>query len=298
VTESELLARLKAAAADEAAPPELAARILDSVAYRRRLEVRAGLRPARHIAWVSLTSLAALAASGVLWLRGQGGQNIAAEAPASSTPSLVADRGLGGAPASANPCEARVVATGSTPVVDDFEDGDDALSPQDGRNGFWRWARETDAPGTAPALLPVPRPDAKARNKLALHVKGGRLADWGATVEVTFQPPCYDATAYDGLSLQARGPGRIYLALREVSVIPPFEGGTCANDCYNAHVAKLELGSAFRTFEVKWSELRQRGASRPALDPTRLHSIAFLVRAEDTPYDVWLDEVRFLPRRP
>jgi hypothetical protein len=41
----------------------------------------------------------------------------------------------------------------------------------------------------------------------------------------------------------------------------------------------------------------------PPLDASRLHSVAFLIHPEDTPYDVWLDEVRFLttkswPRQP
>ena len=40
------------------------------------------------------------------------------------------------------------------------------------------------------------------------------------------------------------------------------------------------------------------GVDRPALDPSRLHSLAFLIRPEDTPYDVWLDEIRFVVKGP
>jgi hypothetical protein len=69
-------------------------------------------------------------------------------------------------------------------------------------------------------------------------------------------------------------------------------------DCYNSHAAKLELGREWRTYQVRWSELHQRGLGKPPLKPSRLHSIAFLIHPEDTPYDVWLDEVRFLPARP
>jgi hypothetical protein len=47
---------------------------------------------------------------------------------------------------------------------------------------------------------------------------------------------------------------------------------------------------------VRWEQTRQRGKGKPALDPSSLNSIAFLVRPEDTPYDVWLDDVRFVPR--
>jgi hypothetical protein len=120
--------------------------------------------------------------------------------------------------------------------------------------------------------------------------------DWGATVEFDFRPACYDASNYGGVSFQARGPGRIYFAARERSVIPIAEGGSCEADCHNPHVAKVELDAAWRTYQFRWSELRQRGASSSPLDTRRLHSLAFLIRPEDTPYDVWLDDVRFLQR--
>jgi hypothetical protein len=295
----ELLAAVKRAAALEIAPTHLAARVLDSVAYRQRLEAPvATARRARLLRGVAAgTALAGLAAGVWLWAR----------APL-LVPRIAAERSTqasGGAASSAtprttepvqNPCRVHVVAAGRAPLIDDFEDGDDALAPLEHRAGFWRWARESDAPGTAPALIPVPRPAPLERNKLALHVKGGQLCDWGATVEVNFRPPCYDATSYDGLELQARGPGRLYVALREVGDIPPFEGGSCERDCYNAHVAKIDLTRDWRRYPVHWAELHQRGIGKPALEPSRLHSVAFLIRAEDTPYDIWIDDVRFLPK--
>jgi hypothetical protein len=188
------------------------------------------------------------------------------------------------------------VAEGGAALIDDFEDGDDAVARLEQRAGFWRWAREIDAPGTAPALLPSPRPDPTAANRLAIHVKGGALRDWGAVVEVSFRPPCYDASRYAGFTFEARGPGRIYVAPREVSVIPLAEGGTCELDCHNPHVKKLDLTEGWQRYEVRWAETWQRGVGKPALDPSRLNSLAFLVRPEDTPYDVWLDDVRFLER--
>jgi hypothetical protein len=301
VNDAELLDWVKSAAARETAPPELARRVLDTVAYRTRLEAQFTSRRSRRGQALVLVGALALAAGVLLGVKvkapgGPWGPRIAAEpSAAGSAPARVASANRPQAP---DPCVARVVATGSALLTDDFEDADDTLAPLDGRSGFWRWARETDAPGTAPALLPVPRPDAKPHNRLALHVKGAQLFDWGATVEVSFRPPCYDASAYSGISLQARGPGRIFVSVREVDAIPPFEGGTCLQDCYNSHAAKLELGREWRTYQVPWAELHQRGLGKPPLDPSRLHSIALLIHPEDTPYDVWLDEIRFLPPRP
>ena len=296
----ELLAAVKRAAALETAPAHLAERVLASVAYRRRLEapVVAAARRARLargvVAGVALLGLAA----GVwLWAKTSlVSPRIAAERPAQPLSSAGSSVTPPKPETLADPCRAQVAAVGRAPLIDDFEDGDDALAPLEHRAGFWRWARESDAPGTAPALIPVPRPAALAHNKLALHVKGGQLYDWGATVEVNFRPPCYDATSYDGLELQARGPGRLYVALREVGDIPPFEGGTCQGDCYNAHVVKIDLARDWRSYQVHWAELHQRGTGKPALDASRLHSVAFLIRAEDTPYDIWLDDVRFVPK--
>jgi hypothetical protein len=294
----ELLAAVKRAAALETAPTHLAARVLDSVAYRQRLEAPvAAARRARLLRGVVAgVTLLGVAAGVWLWAKSPlVAPRIAAERPA--RPASSARSSVTPLPSAfQDPCRVHVAATGRAPLIDDFEDGDDALAPLEHRAGFWRWARESDAPGTAPALIPVPRPAPLPRNKLALHVKGGPLFDWGATVEVNFRPPCYDATSYDGLELQARGPGRVYVALREVGDIPPLEGGTCEGDCYNAHVVKIDLARDWRGYQVRWAELHPRGIGKPALDASRLHSVAFLIRAEDTPYDLWLDDVRFLPK--
>lgn len=304
MSDEQLIAALKAAARRDAAPPELGVRVLEHVAYRARLEAPLRSQHSRH--WrraLGGVATIGIAAAAWFWVRlPESAPRILAEQPGAASTQALRRPGSASPSASAapivDPCRARVAAPGRAPLVDDFEDGDDVLAPLEQRAGFWRWARESDAPGTAPALLPVPRPDASARNRLALHAKGGQLYDWGATIEVNFRPPCYDATRYQGLALAARGPGRIYVSLREVDVIPAFEGGTCQADCYNSHVAKLELGRDWRSYKVRWAELRQRGIGRPPLDASRLHSIAIMVRPEDTPYDVWLDDVRFIPREP
>jgi hypothetical protein len=85
------------------------------------------------------------------------------------------------------------------------------------------------------------------------------------------------------------------LAAREVRLIPPEGGGTCpGNDCYNVHVKKFDVPAHYVTVQAHWYEMQQRGYGRPPLDPRQLHSIAILVHPEDTPYDLWFDDVRFL----
>jgi hypothetical protein len=258
--------------------------------------------PDAHIAWTLHSTTGTLVASGSVAVPAEAlsiNLPIAAEHPDPARKSVAASGATPSAPAhtmqpAVDLCLSVARGSGSEPLIDDFEDGDDAIRPLEGRAGFWRWPREIDAPGTAPALIPVPRPDATRGNRLAQHVKGGKLLDWGATIEFDFRPACYDASQYAGVSFQARGPGRIYFAARERSVIPIAEGGNCQSDCHNPHVLKVELESGFRTYQVRFAELRQRGLGKPLLDTHRLHSLAFLIRPEDTPYDVWVDDLRFL----
>lgn len=295
-SDDQLLERLQTAVRGETAPAHLAERVIDSVEYRQRLQAPfEPARRARRLALVGGSALALAAAVALFFRSPSPNPRIAPEQTARAASAVGSAPRV--EPPLAAPCRERVVASGAFPLLDDFEDGDDALPPLDQRSGFWRWARESDAPGTAPALIPVPRLGGQARQGLALHVKGGRLFDWGATVEVNFQPGCYDATAYAGIKLQARGPGRVFVALREVGVIPVAEGGSCEHDCHNPHVAKLELSSDWRSYEVRWSELRPRGLNTAPLDASRLHSVAFLIHPEDTPYDVWFDDVRFLTKQ-
>ncbi|MEI9952185.1 MAG: hypothetical protein WDO74_25170 [Pseudomonadota bacterium] len=301
--ERQALERMLDAARDETPPPELGERVLEQLAYRSRLERIAVLprrRGYRAAVW-SLTVLAAGLLLVVVTRKPSADMAISAEhagsaSKASAAPASAPSPARQAAPLAKDPCLALAPVAGSAPAIDDFEDGDDEIRPLEGRAGFWRWAREIDAPGTAPALIPVPRPDATRANRLAQHVKGGQLVDWGATIEFDFRPACYDASQYVGVSFQARGPGRIYFAPRERSGIPIAEGGSCEVDCYNPHVAKIELEPVWRTYQVRWTEVRQRGIGKPPLDARRLHSLAFLIRPEDTPYDVWLDDVRFLQR--
>ncbi len=324
--DEQLFESLRSAAQHERAPSGLDERVLGHVAYRKRVDAarlplpapeepsraapeargvpRSAFAFALGAAAAALLALVLKSQTGMPSIaaersRATGGESAATPPTArraGTSPEGSTAPGQNTAAAANDVCAGRGVASGTAPLIDDFDDGDDAITSNEQRVGFWRWAREIDEPLSAPALLPVPRPGHSATNRLALHVKGGQLVDWGATVEFTFRPSCYDAAKYAGIAFQARGPGRIYVSPREVGVIPLKEGGTCESDCYNPHVKKVELGSEWASFEVRWAEVRQRGFGKAPLDPSRLNSLAFMVRAEDTPYDVWLDDVRFIPR--
>ncbi len=198
----------------------------------------------------------------------------------------------------AHPCERRFHAAGGLALIDDFEDGDGHVHEAEGRSFLWLLHFDYDQEGE---VTRVPRPEptegADRTNRRALHLTGETLRDWGAVLDLPFSPHhCYDASAYAGLRFRAKGPGRVFVGAREVRVVPTRWGGTCQEDCYNVHAAAVFLDSDWKQYDVRWSEMRQRGYDTPPLDPTSLHSLQWHVHGEDTPFDFWIDDVRFIEK--
>jgi hypothetical protein len=150
--------------------------------------------------------------------------------------------------------------------------------------------------GSFNPLAPSKRERAMRNNRYALHAVGEELLNWGAVIQFSFQPTCYDISAYSGITFSAKGPGRLYVGVREVSVVPIHYGGTCTHDCYNSHQKKVDLAARWQTYTVLWNEMRQRGYETMPLDPRRANGFAFLVQASDTPYDLWFDDLKFVSR--
>ncbi|MBN2194802.1 MAG: hypothetical protein JW751_18445 [Polyangiaceae bacterium] len=263
-----------------------------------------------HRAWGNKVPILALAAVGMVVCLGVGvwlGDSNAKRAAGSGTGSMsvqpepVFRVAFAGAAASATalalgPCAQRYRAAGLAPLIDDFEDGDSTPLPSEGRFRDWFLFFDYDREGqVARTLVPETAPGREGGQ--ALHLAGKKLQDWGAVLELSFAPYfCYDASAYGGVTFRARGPARLSVGVRENRVVPTKWGGTCEKDCYNAHVEVVELTDRWQRYKLPWSVLRQRGYDMPPLDPATLHSIQFLVHAEDTPFDFWLDDVAFLPR--
>jgi len=195
-----------------------------------------------------------------------------------------------------DPCQVSNRGDGSHPEIDDFEDGNPLIEAAEGRFGVWSMFKDSDTPGNFEALTPTRLPNATRRNRYALHVSGGELLDWGASIQFDLRPSCYDAGAYSGLSFRAKGPGRVYVGVRQISVVPVEYGGTCTKDCYNVHQKKVDLSARWETYTVAFSDMRQRGYGTPQLDASRINGVGFLVQPADTPYDFWIDDVKFVPR--
>jgi hypothetical protein len=208
-------------------------------------------------------------------------------APSHSLPSAAASE------RASDPCRDATRAAGESPLVDDFEDKNELVALLEGRNGYWVLITDTDPESSESVLLPSLRPAAVPTNRYALHLSGERRTRWGASAQVDLGPSCYDASAYRGIAFDVRGPGRLLAGVRAVDAVPSDRGGTCTLDCYESHLSPVEATDAWTHHELAFSDLHQRGKTEPA-DPHRLSSLEFLVRPEDTPYDLWIDNVSFL----
>ncbi len=123
-------------------------------------------------------------------------------------------------PVVVDPCVNHVRATGAQPLIDDFEDGNPLIGSFENRVGLWGLYKDTDPLGANMPLTPTLRPQPTPGNRFALHAVGGEFRDWGAIVQFDFQPSCYDASVYGGIAFSAKGPGRVYVGIQEVRVVP------------------------------------------------------------------------------
>ncbi|HEX6766339.1 MAG TPA: hypothetical protein VF103_12695 [Polyangiaceae bacterium] len=198
------------------------------------------------------------------------------------------------------PCPRVVVAAGREPLLDDFEDGNARLFIAEGRAGTWR----TNAPpGTKlsppPGALafPIAIPQGRGDSKKALRLTAQRFKEGAASLVADLAPPrgCYDASVYAGVSFFARGRARIGFRVTMIDAMEKRWGGLCEARCYDSHAKWLDSGADFRRYEIRWSELEQAGwGTAVPFDPRRILNVDFSVDAADSPFEVWIDDVRFL----
>lgn len=279
--------------------------------YRRhRAAVRAG--------WVALGGGVALAAGALFWIRAhslpelqlarelpsanqRGAASPASQAmPAQSagpTPSASASARAG----ELEPCTPAMRAAGTEPLIDDFEDNDARISSVEHRAGFWsasndNTGKQRPAPGGPLAMTRIP--GGRGASQFALHTSGSKFTKWGALLAADFSPRrCYDASAYAGLVFFARGRGSFNVVAKMTQIAPEEFGGSCKHDCYDSHRATIPLSNEWQERRVTWAELKQKGFGQNVpFDPRSLLSLEFTVAPEQTPFDLWIDDIRFLER--
>ncbi len=194
--------------------------------------------------------------------------------------------------------ECGVGATGDDPLIDDFEDGDLRAHVGDARDGEWYvYTDETD--GCIDLGI-------ESDDSSVLHAQGQGFSNWGAGFGLSFkwnparQTNClYDAKAYSGIRLRARGNAALRLAIGTKTSTFESLGGNCpdAEGCFDRYGRALSLTSKWQTFQIDFCSLAQEGWGTGLLpfSPDEVTALDFLVRSTNH-FDVWVDDIEFIPR--
>ena len=199
-------------------------------------------------------------------------------------------------------CPRLVVARGDAPLLEDWEEHDSRVAPLDGRGGNWITYDDgtgTQTPPDKSPLFPTRIAGGRPGNTRALHVVGGKFTNWGVTFGAELaDAACYDASAYAGIEFWAKGPGVVKVGFQMLDDQDVKYGGLCNVDCYNTHRKVIDLDNTWKHYAVRWEELRQLYEAGPplAFDPGRVRFLEFGIAPEDTPFDLWIDDVAFLRR--
>jgi hypothetical protein len=286
---------LEAACEDQ---PEGAARrlIIEQVVAEHRA-------PRRLPRWLGIGGAALAAAAGVALLHGRASPPLAVspESSPSEPPSALTPQPSPSALSPFAPCAPAAVADGHTPLIDDFEDGDTRMAMVEHRAGTWLTFNDgTGAQFPKPGLLSAATriPGGRGESHFGLHSSGGKFHKWGANLSLELNPRrCYDASAYAGIEFWARGRGELRLVVQMTQVVSEEFGGSCTEQCFDAHAKNIKLSRDFEHVVVRWEELRQAGFGPPLpFDARSLFSVAFSVLPEQTPFDFWIDDVSFVQR--
>ena len=134
---------------------------------------------------------------------------------------------------------------GDVPVadmIDDFEDGNNALLPNGGRQGYWYVYNDGAGTQTPPAVAVVPQNGGAAGTGKAMRTTGSGFSVWGAGIGVDLNNPgdgmggngtkmAWNAAGYTGLVVMAKGSGSLRVVVQTTATVPLAEGGSCAADC-------------------------------------------------------------------
>jgi hypothetical protein len=159
---------------------------------------------------------------------------------------------------------------GLLPLIDDFEDGDAQLLPNDGRNGSWSVGQDGSGMITT-AIPPVPELGGADGSGRAMHLKGIRFA--------------------------ARGFGKLRVILMQQNLAPGHPCSTCettSGECGQLYSTEILLSSSWSPVIIDWASLQAPTVIDTPFAPDQLMTLQFEMPAPD-PFDLWIDDLSFTP---
>jgi len=238
-------------------------------------------------------------------------QQAAAEAPAASAHHAFGGEraAFGETPSGATVSQAvgrcqNVPALDRDPLLADFEQDSVFLRPVPQRYGTWFAGNDGSPEGKQEPDSFAAERGGYAGSNYALHYKVHGFSEWGSVIgfvlrytpEEGIRCP-YNVTGYGGLSFMAKGKGRIRVKLGTPETTPADMEGRCQKGCWDEHGSFVFLNEEWTEHRIVWSAFAQQGWGTVArLNLNEVMSVNFAVGRDDQPAELWLDDVKFLPR--
>jgi hypothetical protein len=199
---------------------------------------------------------------------------------------------------------------GDEDLIDDLEDGDDAINEANGRLGGWyTFHDDTGGTQTPPDTGFTPSPGGAGDSAYAASTTGSGFTEWGAGMGFDLNNPeavgetgmrgPYDVSGYSMVAFSAKGNVLIRVALETLAVIPVDRGGSCVagateeEACDDLHGVNLALTDDWKDYTISFSQLRQGGWGKAfPFEPEQATALLFQTE-KDLEFDFAVDDVRF-----
>lgn len=197
---------------------------------------------------------------------------------------------------------------GAEMVLDDVEDGDDAILGADGRVGYWFSYKDDADSGSSVSLPMAMTPGANAStHAIVVAGKSSSTAEYGpgfgfpllgvelGSSGASLSCP-YDVSSYSGISLwlKATGVTSLEVLIPTSATTPSAEGGVCATDCNDHFARSVSVSSTWALVEIPFSSLTQGGwGAVTTFDAHRVTGVDFGV-APGATFEVWVDELSLI----
>jgi hypothetical protein len=201
--------------------------------------------------------------------------------------------------------------TGPSDLIDDLEDGDDAINETNGRLGGWYTFNDESTTGTQmpPGSGFTTTSGGADGSAFAAATSGSGFTVWGAgmgfdlnnpsAVGITGPRAQYDASKFAGIVFKAKGNVPITVSLEVVGVTPTDRGGTCTpsttkgEECDDLHGTLIDLTSDWKEYVIAFDQLRQGGwGKKVSFAATDVTAVLFQTD-KDVSFDIAVDDVRF-----
>ncbi|XXT25366.1 hypothetical protein WME94_27940 [Sorangium sp. So ce429] len=205
-------------------------------------------------------------------------------------------------------------------LIDDMEDGDNAIDEASGRVGYWYSYNDGTGTQTPPdsseeppvGFVPEALTPPRGQSTMAVHTFGAGFTEWGAGVGFALNGPDmglfpYDASAYTGIVFWARLGDAAAATTVKVNISDKFSepaGGICdesagegePNRCFDHWSYIATLGTEWALIVIPFAELTRAGTgaepTAQAVDVAGLYTIDFgFAHGED--FDVFIDDIGF-----